>query len=96
MPVTLIKMIISVKCRIHGKVQGVWFRDSTRRTALQLGISGSAVNMPDGSVEVIASGSQQQIEQLKNWLKHGPELARVDAMSCVAYNPKIKSGFIIA
>jgi acylphosphatase len=65
---------------VSGKVQGVWFRESTRRVAKQLGISGSASNLPDGRVEVVALGSAKDIDQLAAWLQHGPAMARVDKL----------------
>lgn len=64
--------------RIHGRVQGVWFRESTRRVAVQLGISGYARNMPDGTVEVLACGGPQQLDRLSEWLQEGPPMAEVD------------------
>jgi acylphosphatase len=64
--------------RVSGRVQGVFFRDSTRRMAQQLGITGFAKNEPDGSVLVLACGQQAALEQLAEWLKSGPRLASVD------------------
>lgn len=72
---------MSQACRrflVSGKVQGVWFRESTRREAVRLGLNGSASNLPDGRVEVIAVGSAKDIDQLSVWLRHGPAMARVD------------------
>ena len=72
---------MSQACRrflVSGKVQGVWFRESTRREAARLGLNGSASNLPDGRVEVIAVGSAKDIDQLSVWLRHGPAMARVD------------------
>ena len=63
---------------VSGRVHGVWFRESTRRVATRLAIEGSASNLPDGRVEVIALGSKKDIDQLCVWLQHGPALARVD------------------
>ena len=63
---------------VSGKVQGVWFRESTRRVAARLGLSGSASNLPDGRVEVVAAGSGKDIDELCAWLRHGPAMARVD------------------
>jgi acylphosphatase len=45
---------------VHGRVQGVWFRDSTRREAERLGVQGHAINRPDGTVEVLAYGSARR------------------------------------
>jgi acylphosphatase len=63
--------------RVTGRVQGVFFRDSTREQALKLGLTGSARNMPDGSVEVLACGRQDALEQLRVWLQSGPPMASV-------------------
>jgi len=66
---------------VGGRVQGVWFRAATREQALQLGVSGYAKNLPDGRVEVLASGSDDAIAALERWLWQGPPLAKVEAVS---------------
>ncbi|MET0768935.1 MAG: acylphosphatase [Solirubrobacteraceae bacterium] len=48
-----------------GRVQGVWFRDSTRREAARLGVAGSARNLPDGTVEVVAEGEPGAVDRLR-------------------------------
>lgn len=63
-----------------GKVQGVWFRASTRDQALALGLRGSASNLADGRVEVLAVGDAAAIDALAAWLRQGPPLARVDEL----------------
>ncbi len=63
---------------IFGKVQGVFFRHSTRREARRLAIRGSARNMPDGSVEVVAQAQDAAVAELRSWLQRGPQHARVD------------------
>jgi len=63
--------------RIEGRVQGVWFRESTRREAEPLGITGYAKNQADGSVEVLACGEPEALDRLAAWLGNGPPLARV-------------------
>lgn len=74
--------MICRKFIVSGRVQGVWFRASTRQQAEQLGLSGHAVNLPDGRVEVIACGSEAAVDALSAWLWRGPELASVtDVMS---------------
>jgi acylphosphatase len=65
---------------VTGKVQGVYFRHSTRMEAERLGIRGVARNLPDGSVEVIARGPRAAIEKLHEWLRRGPPMARVAAV----------------
>ena len=62
---------------IKGRVQGVWFRDSTRKMAESLGLSGHAINLNDGSVEVLACGDEAALDQLADWLQNGPTMARV-------------------
>jgi acylphosphatase len=63
---------------VRGKVQGVWFRASTREQAERFGLSGHASNLADGSVEVLAIGEAAAIDALERWLQKGPPLARVD------------------
>jgi acylphosphatase len=65
---------------ITGKVQGVYFRHSTRLQAERLGVRGVARNLPDGSVEVIAHGTPEAVQNLREWLHRGPPGARVAAV----------------
>ena len=65
---------------VIGKVQGVYFRHSTRLEANRLGVRGLARNLPDGSVEVLAQGSQSAVQALRQWLHRGPAHARVDTV----------------
>jgi acylphosphatase len=74
-------------------VQGVFFRASTRSTANQLGITGHAINRPDGSVEVLACGSPQSLLSLREWLQHGPAMARVDELHEEAHDCTAPSSF---
>lgn len=62
---------------VIGKVQGVWFRASTKNQAEGLAISGWARNLDDGRVEVVAFGVLPALSELGEWLKHGPEKADV-------------------
>ena len=63
---------------VHGRVQGVFFRDGTRKVARDLCIKGSAVNRSDGSVQVIAKGTPEALKELKVWLTQGPKMALVE------------------
>ncbi len=63
--------------RVKGRVQGVYFRDSTRRVAESLGLAGHAINLADGDVEVLACGPDDALDRLEDWLHEGPPLARV-------------------
>ena len=86
-------MTICIRCNITGRVQGVFFRASTQREAQRLGITGYASNMPDGSVEVLACGAPAAIEQLQQWLKEGPPMARVDEVSCQPVDTPVPGRF---
>lgn len=65
---------------VRGRVQGVFFRASTRDEALRVGLTGYAKNLADGSVEVLACGDEAALAELERWLQHGPPMARVDAV----------------
>jgi len=62
---------------IEGRVQGVWFRDSTRNEATRLNLTGWVKNRFDGSVELVAEGSREEVKKLIEWCHHGPPGARV-------------------
>jgi acylphosphatase len=82
--------------RVVGRVQGVGFRWWARRTAKALGVSGWVRNLPDGSVEVQASGSRVALEQLEARLHKGPTAARVDRVERLPWDPSARrSGFDI-
>jgi len=68
------------KWLISGRVQGVFFRESTRRQAEPLGLAGHAVNLSDGQVEVVAAGDPVALDRLEQWLREGPAAARVDSV----------------
>lgn len=65
---------------VRGKVQGVWFRASTREQAQALRVRGYARNLDDGRVEVVAVGDAAAIDALAQWLRRGPPNARVVAV----------------
>ena len=69
--------------RVVGRVQGVGFREWTRRTAERLGLVGSVRNLPDGSVEVQAAGSEEGMRRLEEGLQRGPLAARVDRVEAL-------------
>ena len=67
--------------RITGRVQGVFFRESTRRVAESLGITGHAINLPNGDVEVLACGDPASLDKLATYLHEGPTMAVVSGVS---------------
>ena len=87
----------AARFRIRGKVQGVFFRASTRTEAQRLGLRGHARNLADGSVEVLAVGDDAAIAALERWLQHGPAHARVDEVArSEADAAEAGDGFVIA
>jgi acylphosphatase len=67
-----------LRLSIHGRVQGVWFRNSIRRTATERSVSGWAQNLPDGSVEVVLEGDAEAVRAVAAFCRQGPRHARVD------------------
>jgi len=74
-----------LEAHVHGLVQGVFFRHFTQLTARRLGIAGNVSNQPDGTVRVVAEGAQEKLDVLLEWLRHGPELARVERVNVKWY-----------
>ncbi len=66
---------------VTGRVQGVCFRHFTRLRAHQLGLRGWVRNEPDGAVRVVAEGPRADLEQLLDFLRTGPDMARVDRVT---------------
>ncbi|MCK5392371.1 MAG: acylphosphatase [Deltaproteobacteria bacterium] len=67
-----------VQLIIHGKVQGVFFRASTKDKANELRLTGFVRNRGDGTVEVIAEGGRDQLQKLVDWCRKGPQLSHVN------------------
>jgi len=66
---------------IHGRVQGVYFRDSMRREAQRLGVAGWVRNRSDGSVEAAVQGEPADVDAIVRWARHGPEFAQVERIA---------------
>lgn len=66
---------------VGGKVQGVFYRKSTKQKADELGLVGSVRNNPDGSVTIIVQGNKEEIEELIDWCKTGPDEAEVRCLT---------------
>jgi len=64
--------------KIFGRVQGVYFRSSAQSKAHELGLSGWAKNLPDGTVETVAEGEEEMLKEYIRWSQKGPAAARVD------------------
>jgi acylphosphatase len=80
---------------VHGRVQGVFFRDSTRRLAQQRGVAGWVRNNWDGTVEAVFQGNPEAVERLVAFCHDGPRGAVVDRVEVHAEEPESLSGFAI-
>lgn len=80
---------------VYGRVQGVWFRASTKEKAEALGISGFVRNQADGSVYAELEGSTETLELMLAWLRRGPPLAQVDRIEVDKQEANNYSGFDI-
>ena len=81
---------------VHGRVQGVFFRDSVRRLAQSRGVAGWAANRADGTVEVVFEGEQEAVEELIGFCRRGPGRAEVSRVELTAEEPEGLEGFRIA
>ncbi|HET9103754.1 MAG TPA: acylphosphatase [Solirubrobacteraceae bacterium] len=80
---------------VHGIVQGVFFRDGTRRCAERHGVAGAARNRPDGTVEAILEGEADAVAAVEAFIRTGPPDARVDRVEASDEVPEGMTGFII-
>lgn len=86
-----------MSCRhyiVEGRVQGVFFRVSTRDRAHEIGLQGWVRNLPDGRVETVACGNETQLGSFELWLKQGPDLALVSEVKIESWSEETDlSGF---
>ncbi len=73
-------MVKTMQYIVSGQVQGVWFRASTQKKAYLLGITGFVKNLSSGQVEVVATGDEQQLKKLHDYVLQGPDQASVDSV----------------
>jgi acylphosphatase len=89
-------MTVRRRVRAHGRVQGVFFRDSLRRAAQRAGVAGWAANRPDGSVEAVLEGDPGAVERLVDECRRGPGHAQVTRLDVAEEEPEGLSGFDVA
>ena len=80
---------------VHGRVQGVFFRDSTRERARAHGVAGWVRNRPDGAVEAVLEGPPEAVDRVLRFLETGPPHARVDHVDVTEEQPEGLSGFSV-
>lgn len=81
---------------VSGKVQGVFFRSSTKDKAEELGLSGWVRNLPDGRVEAVFEGDKEDVDKMVDWCRKGPEYARVTGVEIIVdeYKGEFKGIFL--
>jgi len=80
---------------VHGRVQGVFFRDTTRRRAVELDVSGWVRNNPDGTVEAAFEGDAEAVERMVSFAREGPRGALVERVDVIDEPLEGRSGFRI-
>ena len=85
--------MIARRIVVSGRVQGVFFRDSTRSTAQTRGVAGWVRNCSDGTVEAHLEGSEDAVESVIRWAKEGPSRADVTGVDVTEVEPEGLSGF---
>ena len=88
-------MTVRKRVRAHGRVQGVFFRDSVRRAADQRGVAGWAVNRDDGTVEVVFEGEPDAVERMVELCRDGPGHSEVAQLDVDDEPPEGLRGFAI-
>lgn len=78
---------------VHGAVQGVFFRDSTRDEAGRRGVAGWVRNTPEGTVEAVFEGDQEAVEGMVSFAERGPSSAEVERVEVTDEEPEGLSGF---
>lgn len=78
---------------VHGQVQGVFFRDSTRQRAESHGVAGWVANRPDGCVEAVFEGDAEAVEAMVAWTHDGPRRAEVSQVEVTEEEPEGLNGF---
>jgi len=88
-------MTVRKRVQAHGRVQGVFFRDSVRRAAEGAGVVGWAENLPDGSVEAVFEGPEEAVDRLVALCRSGPGHAQVSHLDVTDEQPDGLQGFRI-
>jgi acylphosphatase len=88
--------MVRKRVTVHGRVQGVFFRDTTRRMADSRGVAGWVRNNPDGSVEAAFEGPEDAVEALVRFVREGPRGAVVERVEVADEEPEGLTAFQIA
>jgi acylphosphatase len=88
--------VVRRKLVIHGRVQGVFFRDTLRRLAEEQGVAGWARNTWEGTVESVLEGDEEAVERVLAFAREGPEGARVERVEIAQEEPEGLTGFSVS
>ena len=87
--------MVRYRVLISGRVQGVFFRDTCRRLAVEHGVAGWVRNLPDGRVEAVFEGLADDVRRLVDWAHRGPRLAVVDEVTVELEPPEGLGAFLV-
>jgi acylphosphatase len=87
--------VIRKRVIVHGRVQGVFFRDTARRMAGSRGVAGWARNTPERTVEAVFEGDDEAVESMVRWCHEGPRGAVVERVEVIEEEPEELAGFAI-
>jgi acylphosphatase len=88
-------MMQTLQINVKGKVQGVTYRETTRRKAVTLGLSGTVENLDNGDVLIIATGDPKILQDFVRWCHRGPQLATVSEVNSIEIPLHHFQGFAI-
>jgi len=83
------------RCLIDGRVQGVFYRASTHKKAIETGVTGWVRNLPDGKVEALIQGDAEQVDRMLDWFWQGPSYSHVTSVQCYDELPISTDSFIV-
>jgi acylphosphatase len=86
----------AVHLKVTGRVQGVFFRSTTKEKADELGITGWVKNCQDGSVEILAQGDDEKLKEFEEWCHQGPEDADVQQVDTQKIDPESHDVFEVS
>jgi acylphosphatase len=86
---------VRVRIVVHGRVQGVWFRESARRRAVASGVAGWIRNLEDGAVEAVFEGPADCVFAMVSWAQEGPDQAHVTSLQRFSEDPEGLSEFSV-
>ena len=87
--------VVRKRVVVRGRVQGVFFRDSTRRMAAERGVAGWVRNRDDGAVEAALEGEERAVEEMVAFARRGPRDATVEDVEVIDEEPVGESGFSV-